>query len=94
MKRNELKEFSVNILVLHCVLFVIQFLFMVVFPGMKKAAIGIYLVLMPVGYLFFADPDPLVVAGSVILGLAWVFFWGQRETRSSSKQVAVSEAGA
>jgi len=73
-----LKETSLLILLLHAAVLAVNLILLKVFPGMRTAVLGVYFILMPVGFMFFMPPPPLLALGMVLGGMLWVFYWGNR----------------
>lgn len=72
---------SLGILLLHAAILVIQLLLLRLFPTQKLALVGVYFVLMPVGFLFFMAPPPALVAALALAGVAWMVFTADRTAR-------------
>ena len=73
-----LSSTSIGILILHAAIMCIQFIVMRVFPSQRFTALGIYFILLPVGFGFFSYPGPWMTLGSVLLGLGYILFMANR----------------
>jgi len=65
---------SINILILHAAIMGITLVLGLFFRSQHKSVLGVYFVLMPVGYAFFMDVDPFLAASIVLVGLTIILY--------------------
>jgi hypothetical protein len=74
-----MKESSIAILAVHAAILVFQLIALRVFPHIRKALLGVYFILMPIGFGFFMPQGPLFTTGLVLAGLLWVLYFANME---------------
>ncbi len=80
-----MSEGVVGIIVLHVCILVLLLLAGKVFPELRAAMIGVYFVLLPVGFEFFMPPGPTMTAILVIGGLTYILFIANRTVKSACR---------
>lgn len=87
-----MKETSIDILILHAIILVIQFALQWMFPRLRLVTPGTYFILLPVGFRFFLDPGPWTTAILVVFGLVYMLLLADRAVGKAGRTAAEGDA--
>ena len=83
---------SIGILILHAAILGFQFLAIRLFPRLRKAIWGTYLILLPVGFGVFAAPGPWLTLVLVLCGITYVLVAANRSINEAAGTMGKAES--